>query len=74
MVICNSCKFKHGGCVLKKAVLASNSSCSLYSVQVMEKIASEEEYTVSWPAGGKVITQTNKGGKVVSSQIRLPST
>jgi len=70
MVICDDCKLKDAGCVLKDLVLASNgTSCQFYSAQVMEKLAQNEEFTVSWPAtNNRRITQIVKGGQIISQE------
>jgi len=67
VVICDTCRFKDAGCVVKKLVLGSGGvSCGLYAIQVMEKIAQSEEGTVSWPSGDQRITQITKNGHVLS--------
>ncbi len=72
VIICDNCKLRDLGCVVKQQVLASpNFSCSLHA-QVMEKTADETVYTCSWPSGDGIntIVQTNQGGRIISSETR----
>jgi len=71
VVICDTCKLKDAGCTVKKLVLArGETSCGFYAVQIMEKVASTEESTVSWTSGdGQLITQITKDGQVLNQTI-----